>query len=343
MINRNPFSMLDDLKGKTIAVVYIYEGDTANGYSHYEAWRSDVISSWLSAIDALECFPLILDLRTFVYKAMNNSLPPIDYVVNLNNGSNNLSILGIIPSICAFLEIPCIPCDTYSIIVGENKAASNLIAYAKKMNVPKELDMSNPEGIFRPLNLGSSKGIQLGIPEKLPEEFLYQEFIEGYDITIPLLYSPSSDNLVVLPGILYYPETKTEKWFLDDERKRTHGGYRKTPVTLDKTMDKQLIALAKSFSIKTFCRIDCRIRCSNQEDINELLHNPIDTSRLYFLEINPTPTIKDNINFFTSLNAVDDTYAISKDITTFKNYIKEYSNNAFILACSIVALSKAKH
>ena len=103
---------LCSIYGKTIAIVYIFEGDEAEGYKHYEIWKSDVISSWMFAVEELHCMPLIMDMRTFVQKAMNNTLPYIDYVINLNNGTLNISVLGVVPSICNFLNIPCIPCDT---------------------------------------------------------------------------------------------------------------------------------------------------------------------------------------------------------------------------------------
>ena len=49
------------------------------------------------AVEELHCMPLIMDIRTFVQKAMNNTLPYIDYVINLNNGTINISVLGVVP------------------------------------------------------------------------------------------------------------------------------------------------------------------------------------------------------------------------------------------------------
>ena len=37
--------LLQTLFGKTIAIIYIFEGEDALGYEHYETWKTDVISS----------------------------------------------------------------------------------------------------------------------------------------------------------------------------------------------------------------------------------------------------------------------------------------------------------
>ena len=109
-------NIFESITGKTIAIVYIFEGEDAPGFEHYHIWRGDVISEWLKATQDLRGLPFILDVRTFVEKAMNNTLPKIDYVINLNCGSCELSPMGIVPSVCGFLKIPCIPCDTAAIV-----------------------------------------------------------------------------------------------------------------------------------------------------------------------------------------------------------------------------------
>ncbi|MCD8194530.1 MAG: hypothetical protein LUD74_08310 [Tannerellaceae bacterium] len=252
--------LLSKVKGKTIAVVYIFENEEAKGASYYDIWKSEVITTWLKAIQELKCVPYIMDTRTFVYKAMNNSLPVIDYVINLNNGNINLSTLGLIPSVCSFLSIPCIPCDTTSIIVGENKLLSNLIAYARKLEVPKELDISDPTGIIRPNSLGSSRGVKRGYVPMKTQSF-YQEFIQGIDITTPILYNPVTGKLEVLPTIMYYPANKDINWFLDENEKEHHGGYSKRIIHIDEVAKEKYIDLARSLSIKTYCRIDSRVKC----------------------------------------------------------------------------------
>lgn len=72
---------LDRIKGLTVAIVYIFEGEQAAGFAHYHIWKGDIISKWLNAIANVGCRPFILDVRTFVEKAFSNTLPHIDFVI----------------------------------------------------------------------------------------------------------------------------------------------------------------------------------------------------------------------------------------------------------------------
>ena len=62
--------------------------------------------------------------------------------------TTNLSVLGLVPSICAFINLPCIPADldAVSTLNGENKHISNLLAYALDTIVPKEIEPTDPNG-----------------------------------------------------------------------------------------------------------------------------------------------------------------------------------------------------
>lgn len=138
-MNINDFqNSIYKIQKKTIALVYIFENEKSVGYGHYDIWKSDVISAWILAIQEIDCKPLILDARTFAEKAFNKSLPQVDAVINLNNGNVNLSTLALIPSICSFMGIPCVPCNATSIISGENKFFSNCIAEYLNLNVPQK-------------------------------------------------------------------------------------------------------------------------------------------------------------------------------------------------------------
>ena len=158
MINNK--NKLIELKGKTIALVYIFEKETADGFNHFLIWKDKVLTGWLSAIYELNCLPYIIDVRTFMQKASCGTLPHIDYVINLNSGCISLSTMGLVPSICSFLNIPCIPCDTNAILATENKKISNFIAIGTNLQIPKFLDKYNNFGIYRPLSMGNSIGIE---------------------------------------------------------------------------------------------------------------------------------------------------------------------------------------
>lgn len=337
-------NMLHKIKGKVIAIVYIFEGDLSEGLMHYDPWKSDVISDWMKAVQELKCMPFILDVRTFCQKALSGTLPCIDYVVNLNAGTNNLSTLGLIPSICGFLNLPCIPADTVTTVIGENKHLSNLLSKTLHTKLPKELPPSNPNGIFRPSNLGSSKNIQKGFPKELVfKDYTYQEFIKGFDMTIPIIYNPLTDSLETLPPVMYYPKSLDINWFLNQHSKEKHEGYIKRIIKLENSAKNHYLKLANEFGITTYCRIDTRVSCDTPEELNAAFYEEIKLERINFIEINPLPTIKNNINFSDSFKAIKSDSSLGQCVDLYKQNFDSPSFVGFILSCSILACIKATH
>lgn len=338
--------MIEELKCKTIILVYSYRGEQEDGMKQYDAWKGDVITDWITAIEEIGCFPLVMDVRTFVLKAMNKSLPHTDYVVNLCNGTITLSTLGLVPATCGFLGISCIPCDASVALVGENKQYSNYIATATGLNVPKRLEVNDQSGIFRPIGFGSSKGIVRNPSKehiKLFDSYLYQEFINGYDATTPIMYNPLIEDLEVLPAVVYFPSNKDSNWFLGEQEKAQHKGYEKMCLNLSVEAKDAYINMAKALLINTYCRIDARIKCDSIDELICKKEQPINRSDLYFLEINPMPTIKKNINFHTSLESLTNDYSMKECLNLYYSCVKNASLTGFILSNAILAIIKATH
>lgn len=328
--------MLYQVQGKTIAVVYIFEGEDSKGFEHYDIWQSDVISEWLCAIQQIRCRPLIMDVRTFIQKAMNNTLPHIDFVLNLNAGNKKLSTLSLIPSVCSFLEIPCVPCNAVSIIAGEHKGIANCVADSVCLNLPQS-GSDKSESIFRPLNYGSSRGVVKGSLNTPAEDGIYQEFIKGYDITTPILYNPLDCQLHVLPTVMYYPEDKDVDWFLNEDVKEKRGGYKKKILQIDQLAESQYIALAKKIGVNCYCRIDARVQCNSENEWESICANPIPASKIFFVEINPMPTLKPNINIHNALDALDETNPLYECYNQYKAFHDTANQTGFVLLCSILA------
>lgn len=334
---------IERIKGSTIAIVYIFEGENAPGFDHYHIWKGDVIANWLKAVQSLGCRPFILDVRTFVDKAMGGTLPHIDFVLNLNCGSCDLSPMGLVPSTCAFMGIPCIPCDTVGIITGEHKHLSNLIAASSNLLVPRTLPESSTEGIFRPLNFGSSHGVVTGYRPKSVKEGVYQEFIYGFDVTTPMVYNPLSDCFECLPTILYLPTSGELSWYFGESAKSTSTGYERRIIhNISDDLKKHYNTLCRSCSVHTYCRIDARIQCNEVEQVNQILANPLSTKNLYFVEINTMPTVKENNSFGYSFASITPEDTIYECMEVFRNNVANDSAHAFLLATSMIAYLRAK-
>ena len=331
-------SIMEELYGKTIAIVYIFEGEDAAGFQHYHIWRGDVISGWLGAIQSLHCLPLIFDVRTFVEKAVNRTLPHIDYVLNLNCGSCELSSMGLVPSTCSFLGLPCIPCKTGSIITGEDKYIANLIAQARGLTVPKELPPNDHSGIYRPLNFGSSVGVKRGVCPAPYRDGTYQEFIPGFDITTPVVYNPIHQAMELMPSVAILPDTPVPEWFYGENENITHAGIKRQIIPpFQKKLAEKYLDVVRAFSISTFCRIDARIKCNDVAQINHFLTSSAALEDVFFLEINPMPSIRETENdFLYSFNNICDG-SIKDYIQRMESVLGKVTLNTFLLVSSMLS------
>ena len=333
---------LSSLRGKTIAIVYIFEGEKASGFKHYWVWKSDIISGWLKAVQEIGCLPFILDVRTFVQKAINNTLPHIDFVLNLNCGSYELSSMSLIPSMCSFLSIPCIPCDAAAIVMSENKLISNLLALSKAIEVPDALNKPSDNGVYRPLNLGSSIGIQVGKINNW-DGGTYQEFILGYDATLPIVYNPIKRNIDLFPLIIYLPKSKNPRWIYDAEEKEKDNGFDIIIRNhIDDSIKDALVDFAKVYPITTFGRIDFRIKSTDKLLSDDILSQEITMKDLFFVEMNSMPTIEPEDSFeFAMKNVLTDTsHSFFDCVNTYMSEIPNGTINGFLLSCSMLSLNK---
>lgn len=333
---------MEAIKGKTIAIVYIFEGDNSSGFEHFFIWKSNVITKWMNAVQNLHCMPLILDVRTFVDKAINNTLPNIDYVLNLNSGTYNLSSMALVPSTCSSIGIPCIPCDSIGIITGENKNLSNLIANSIGLNVPYSLDTPSENGIYRPINLGNSLGVEKGIVKNI-KFGIYQEFIQGYDLTTPIVYNPIKKSMQLLPTVIFIPDNNDQNWFISEDAKHTRNGFQPKIIKLCNKLETKLLELADTLSIQTFCRVDTRLKCTNSQSIEKLLTLDVELEDLYFIEINTMPTIRENNSFSFSYSSILPSDKFSQVTETMKQVYNLVDLHSFLLVNSILSFIKSKY
>lgn len=342
----NYVKQLFELRGKVIALIYIFEGEDAPGAQHYWVWKSDIISGWLNAIQELECIPYIMDVRTFIQKAINKTLPHIDYILNLNCGNYELSSMSLVPAMCSFLSIPCIPCDAASIVMSENKKISNLLAEAKGLKVPKTLSPYASNGIFRPANLGSSIGIKIGKYDFENTSGLYQEFIPGYDITIPIAYNPYTLDIDLLPPLVYIPTSNSPNWIYDlAEKYGDIEKFIKLPIlNIENSAYDKLLDFARTFPITTFGRIDARIKCTESMLSSKIIKRPLSLDNLYFVEINSMPTIenKDSFEMAFDIAKKEKNQNFHECINQYCNLVKHPTMIGFILSISIISFSRAK-
>lgn len=332
---------LEKIKGKTIAIVYIFEGDDNSGFEHFYIWKSNIISKWMTAVQELSCMPLIIDVRTFIDKAINHTLPHIDFVINMNSGTYQLSTMALVPAMCSAINVPCIPCDAVTTVTGENKLLSNLIASSLGLKVPNTLCKEDDNGIFRPTSLGNSLGVKKG---KVPryEDGIYQEFITGVEITTPMVYCTETDTMETLPTVAFVPPNYDPNWFYGEQDKKKQQGYKFKIIPLENALKKKYIELTKTLSLRTYCRIDARINCRTSEEMYTILDYGAFLQNTYFIEINVMPTIRDKNSFCFSFESVDKDCLLWNNIELQKEKVGSIDVNSFLLANSMMAFISIK-
>lgn len=328
---------LKNLTGSVIAIVYTFTGGVSTS-KYYDAWQADVLSDWIRGVYDIQCIPLVMDFETFAFKAFNNTLPKIDYVINLNNGSLNLSSLGLLPSLCSYLDIPCIPNASETLIIGENKFVSNVLAQNSGIKIPKYIDNDIEQAIIRPIGYGSSKGIHKGnVKDNIRD--LCQQFIPGFDMTISFMYNPIKEKLCFVSALMYLPNDIDINWFLGEKEKKERNSYSKLPVKINKEYSQKLEKFINyNFAINSLCRIDTRVKCQNNEELIYFTEHEIESNRIFFLEINPLPTIKENVNFTDTILNTSATNDFKICLNEFQKYSNSKNITGFILSC--VLLSK---
>lgn len=331
---------LHSFKNKKIAIVYTYQAENEIGFEHYDFWKMDVVTAWLNAIEKIGAIPYILDVRTFCEKSLINTLPKIDFVINLNAGNTLVSTWGLVPSVCSFKNIPCLPCSTYQAVTGEHKHYTNLIAKAVGLKIPDYLPVSSPKlSIKRPLTLGSSNGVKHGHFDSIEDNEILQEFIQGFDLTIPIIYNPLKGILEVLPSILYSAFKPDLNWYHGEESKKERNSYNKYTTTLQNDAKNKILEFVNNFDINTYCRVDVRIHAKDIKELEELITQPIPLKNIYFLELNAMPTIKYGINFLQSLeeatkNELKDLYDI------YSKIIQDNKSVDLLLTCALFGTLK---
>lgn len=320
---------------KKFALVYVDIKYKTEGYSFYDYWDEKVVNEWKNAIIELEGEPILYDINSFLFNASYDRLNNIDFVINLNAGIKNLSTLALVPSICAYFSIPCLPCDSNTIIAGENKYISNcIVSSLDTIRVP-EYHYNKKEGFMcRPYNSGSSIGVQKN-KKNGNNKILCQEFIHGFDMTIPILYNPLTKKLMTLPAISYVPNNESPGWFLGENEKKLHNQYIKKTILLSDDLKKHFLKLAETFSISTYARIDTRVKCKEKISLEMISNKKVSIDDVYFLEINPMPTIVSNINFHTSIKSLSADDSFYKLFSLYIENVENYSITGFILFCSV--------
>lgn len=343
------------LRGAAAAVVYSFAGAKEFRKIWYDQWRSAVISSYGSALEELGLNPYFVDVRSFALQALDGSLPTVICSFNLNAGVTPIHHWGIVPSVAAWAEIKPFPADVDVLIVGERKDTAAFLAQSAGLKVARtfafnELAQVAPELpiILKPRDMGGSVGVRRTQASEVVDDTvslspgtIIQEFIKGYDLTVPIVWQPTKGKHRAPAGILYIPDDGTDgtdgSWFHSEESKRRGTGYQKLVVEIPADAEEAISRFAEHAELGPYARVDFRLPVSSVETRQS---NPtISADTMKFIEVNPLPTLRSGINFLNAVAGNRFQSEFETEIDSLSSLLgRQPSEHALVLACALATL-----
>lgn len=220
--------LLQTISREVWAIVYAYDAPKMPRSLWYDRWRYDVINDFVEAVSFIGAEPFIVDVDSFLNSSKLKTRE-IDFVINLNSGAAPISNLGLVPSVAQWHHIPCFPNSADVVLSGERKDICKVF-FSSWFNIPRAVEIDEArrgkvDFIVKPKTMGNSQRVvknllpPLASTRRVRSQFLrdtiIEEFIAGYEVTVPVFFDATSFDYTVLPPILYVPKVSDPiNWFL---------------------------------------------------------------------------------------------------------------------------------
>ena len=299
---------LRELEGSSAGVVYSFAAEASATKLWYDQWRSDVISAYGFALEALRIHPYFVDVTSFCRQAFDGTLPPLRCVFNLNAGVTPITHWAMMPAVAAWHGIPPLPVAADVLIVGERKDTATMLAASCGLPVPTNYSWSDVCGlpgdtqlIVKPRDLGGSVGMEKVNAASLQarglephQPVVMQEFVSGLDLTVPIVFQPSTGRHRAVAGVVYLPDVDDPfSWVHDEQSKKGGVKYRKEVIPIPGWLEEKSAAFAATAELGAYSRLDLRIRTQCLDPADPAIWR----GDIVFLEVNPLPTLRRDINF----------------------------------------------
>lgn len=336
------------LSGKTAAVVYGFSPERTARRVWYDQWRSNVIFAYGDALEGLAVEPLFVDVASFCRRALAGELAGLTCAFNLNAGITPISHWAMVPAVAEWCGIPPLPASAEVLIVGERKDTAALIARQAGFEVPTcyaaEEIAGLPAGsqlIVKPRDMGGSVGLfrttsadfaSLRLDPNTP--MVIQEFIRGQDVTIPVVFQPTTGRHRAPAGVVYHAAAGDPRdWVHDRDTKTTDIGFRKEVIAIPRDIEEQVVRYAKLAELGPYARVDLRVR--SFEDGQE----GAPSWDAVFLEVNPLPTLCRGVNFHDAIESEIFRAAFHEEADAFASALGgAVSPLALVLGCAMIGL-----
>jgi len=336
------------LQGHSAAVVYGFAPAGTFTQIWYDQWRSAVISSYGIALEELDLHPYFVDANSFAHQALDGSLPEVVCAFNLNAGITPIHHWSMVPSVASWCGVRPFPSEADVLIVGERKDTASLIAQECGFKVPKsyskhQLQALDSDELFvlKPRDLGGSVGLklltgrELAAEENVTKTDVIQQFVPGFDLTIPVVWQPTLGKHRCLAGVMYLPNDKSQSWFHSADSKKSGQGYSKRVIEIPRELENLLVSFAERIELGPYSRIDLRLRCDldAEDNLDWKAAEPT------FIEVNPLPTLRSGINFLNVVAHEIFQTVFEEEIAALTGILgNPPSPHALVLACALATL-----
>jgi hypothetical protein len=155
--------------------------------------------------------------------------------------------------------------------------------------VAKPRDLGGSVGIFRMTALDLTSG-----KVQLQPGSLVQEFVSGLDLTVPVVFQPSTGRHRAVAGVLYIPSGDDPFGWIHDERtKLSMSGVPANSVFERRRDGDDDLVVSVPAELGPYSRLDMRVATQCLDPASQ----GFCVEDAYFLEVNPMPTLRRGINF----------------------------------------------
>jgi D-alanine-D-alanine ligase len=236
-----------------------------------------------------------------------------DIVFNYAEGIYGSSREAQIPSIVEMLQIPMIGSNAFCMTLTQNKHVCNLYCREKGIPTPRGIWIDTPNIdrkmfhhlkyplIVKPCREGSSYGIDYDsivkdfgglqnqieiILEEFQQPVLVEEYIQGREICVGIIGNNPPQVLPLLE--IVFESNETHKDILTYKMKVDDKGFTEGKADIDKKTEEKIKKIALTAYTLLHCTEYTRIDFRISQDLKP-----------YIIDVNPTPSLKDN-SFFAS-------------------------------------------
>lgn len=315
-MKNNP--LLDHISGRHVCLVHQYIPGDNSHQVWYHQWGLNVLYFLGSGFEQLGAKVKVVDVDSLL-KHPESILNGVDYSVNLVCGNMNISNWALVPSISTWFGVTPLPNSAESTLAGERKDTANLIAKHSGLKVPdwsyypRDLLGISDKIIRKPRDFGSSHGLELIDKRRLEADVasgkgglstIYQEFIPGIDVTLPVIFNPFDHGYTFGHAVAFMPKSSNSNWMLDATAKSINrvgekiDQVQKVYYDVPEEVKKAIVKMLRTMGGTSVARVDFRVCLDASENIQACTIDDY-----FFIEINPVPTMNIKSNFAGGLRS----------------------------------------